>query len=359
MINFGSGPAALPDEVKLQLQLDILDFKGSGFSVLELPHRGRLIQNLIEETNDLVKSLMNLPPNYQVIWMQGGGRLQFHMIPLNFLKKDTTAAYVISGHWAKQAYLEALKLGDAQIVSSSEEKMFQSLPDLDFTLPEPAQKLAYLHYCSNNTIYGTQFKHFKKLKDIPLIVDMSSDILTRRLDYRPFDLIYAVAQKNLGIPGITMVVIKEDLLKEAAFSVPDILSYPAYVRSHSTVNTPAVFQILTTFRMLEWMKEKDLNHIFMENEKKAQLLYDFLDQSVLFEPIAHKDSRSQTNVCFRLKSRSIYETEVVLEYLKNHRLYFLSGHRNIGGFRAGLYNAISLSDVQCLIDVLKKYESQY
>lgn len=362
MINFNAGPAALPFEVKLKIQQDLLDYEKSGCSVLELPHRGTLIQELITKTSDLLQSLMNLPDHYQILWMQGGGRLQFHTLPLNFLTAAQKAGYIISGHWSKQAYLEALKLGDASIISSSEALNYQSLPSLDNltkAMDHNSTQWAYLHYCSNNTIYGTQFNEFKSFENVPLVADMSSDILSRDIDYSQFDLIYAAAQKNLGIAGITMVAVKEEFLNQAANHLPDILSYKSYSRTNSTVNTPAVFAILTTFRMLEWLHRKGMDYVFQENLYKAQMIYQFLDRSLLFEAIADEGSRSFTTVCFRLKNRSLQQTEEVLTYLQKEELLFLAGHRTIGGFRAGMYNAISIAEVEHLVQTLDHYEKSY
>lgn len=360
MINFGSGPAQFPKEVLEKIQAGIKNYKHSGVSILELPHRGELIQNLIHKANRLVREILELPDNYKVLWMQGGGRMQFHLIPLNFLKKEQNAQYIISGHWAKQAYLEALRQGKAEIVASSEAISYAAVPSVNTNhiLKKVDKNTAYIYYCSNNTLYGTQAKHFAKHPNIPLIADMSSDIFTRTLDFSAFDMLFAVAQKNIGAAGVTMAIIKEEFLQNANINLPDILSYKAFSQHNSTVNTPPVFSIFTAVCMLEWIKEKELKNLEKENLLKASKFYDFLDNSTHFEGTASKESRSFTNITFRLKNRSIDETEEILIYLKEKGIIGVAGHRFIGGFRIALYNGISLENVDKLIAVLALYEKE-
>lgn len=359
MINFGSGPTQFPEEVLKRIQEGIMNYKNSGMSVLELPHRGEIIQNMINKTGQLVRELLELPDDYHVIWMQGGGRMQFHLLPLNFLDDQHSGAYIISGHWAKQAYLNALNQGNAQIFASSESINYAAVPafNLDGLNHKLHHRPNYLHYCSNNTLYGTQIKHFAKHPEVALVADMSSDIFSRKLDFKQFDIIYAVNQKNIGAAGATMVIIKDSFLQKAKINLPDILSYKAVVQNNSTVNTPPVFSIFTALVRLEWMKEKGMNYFYKESEAKANLFYDFLDSSILFEGIASKESRSNTNIVFRLKNRSIHETELVKEFALKHGITGIEGHRFIGGFRIGLYQGISIEEVEKLIAVLRLYEA--
>ncbi|HLS70563.1 MAG TPA: 3-phosphoserine/phosphohydroxythreonine transaminase [Chitinophagaceae bacterium] len=360
MINFGSGPAQFPKEVLEKIQAGLKNYKQSGASILELPHRGEWIQNMIHKANRLVREILELPDNFKVLWMQGGGRMQFHLLPLNFLKKDQNAQFVVSGHWAKQAYLEALRQGKAEIIASSEAISYTSVPSINTEdiIKKVDKNTAYLYYCSNNTIYGTQIKHFARHPNVPLIADMSSDIFTRRLNFSNFDMLFAVAQKNIGAAGVTMVIIKEEFLQKANINLPDILSYKAFSQQNSTVNTPPVFSIFTAVCMLEWIKEKELKNLEKENLIKARRFYDFLDNSTHFEGTASKESRSFTNITFRLKNRSIDETEEILNYLKEKSIFGVAGHRFIGGFRIALYNGITLENVEKLIAILALYEKE-
>lgn len=360
MINFGSGPAAIPLAVKQKIQESILVHQDTGLSILELPHRGEVIQNIITKAGQLVRELLELPDDYHVLWMPGGGRLQFHMLPLNFLNPTQQAGYVISGHWAQQAYLEGVREGKTQILATSEAINFAALPywSVQTTDKNKIENLSYIHYCSNNTLYGTQFQQFTKIPGVPLVVDMSSDLFTRDLDFTQFDMIYAVAQKNLGAAGVTLVIIKDDFLERAQSHMPDILSYKSFARSNSTVNTPPVFSIFASLCMLEWIREQSTKALYQKNSEKAQLLYSYLETSQIFELIASKGSRSDTNVCFRLVSRSLHETDEVIAFAAAHGITGIKGHRFIGGFRVALYNAITKDDVEKLIAVLSLYETE-
>lgn len=350
LINFDAGPAALPREVLQQAADAILNFNNSGLSILEIPHRGKLFEEVLNEANALVRELLQLNDDYEVLWLQGGGRLQFSMLPMNFLKEEETAGYIESGHWAAEALKNGKLFGKTLTVASSKEDQFTYIPQCK-AIPED---LAYLHLTSNNTIYGTQFSSFPET-NVPLVVDMSSELFSRQLDYNKFDLIYAVAQKNIGPSGVTLVAVRKSLLSEQKRELPEILSYREMAKHNSLLNTPPVFAIYCSMLTLRWVKGIGMAEMEKRNAEKARLLYEAIDHSAVFYGVAEQESRSKMNVCFRAHDEK--HTQAFLDFARERNITGIKGHRSVGGFRASLYNAISVTDVERLVEVMKAYEA--
>jgi len=351
MYNFNSGPAALPGEVLQQAAQDILHFQ-NGLSVLEMPHRGTAIKAVIKESEDLVRSLLQLGDDYEVCWMQGGGRAQFAMIPMNFLKPEKTAGFINSGHWADEAMNYARYYGKTLEIAGSKDDEYRHIPQWE-AIPE---NLAYVHLTSNNTIYGTQFFDFPET-NAPLVADMSSDLFSRKLDFRKFDLIYAVAQKNIGPAGATLVIAKSGFLNRQNDNLPGIFSYKELFKAHSAYNTPPVFAIYCSLLNLRWLCNMGMDTIERQNREKAALLYQAIDDSKIFSGTAQKAHRSLMNVCFR---GSNPETEeAFLNFAGQQGISGIKGHRSVGGFRVALYNAITMEEVNYLVKAMRQFEANY
>ena len=349
-INFGSGPAALPQEVLQEASAAILDYEGSGLSILEIPHRGKLFEAILEESKALVNELCELNNDYEILWLQGG-RLQFDMIPMNFLGKEQTAGYIDSGHWAAMAAEAAKHYGNVHILSSSKENQYSHLPEAPSFIP---RHLSYLYLTTNNTLYGTQWKTLPQTQT-PIVADMSSDILSRKFKYTSCALFYAVAQKNIGPAGVTLVVIHKDFLKKQVRRLSPMLDYGLHARQHSVLNTPPIFAIYTSLLTLRWMRKRSLHVIAKENQAKAQVLYEEIDSNPMFVPmVSNRQHRSDMNVCFRAKDK---QTETAfLKFCAENNISGIEGHRAVGGFRASLYNAISLADVGKLVSLMQQFE---
>ena len=345
-LNFGAGPCILPQSVFEESAKAVLDFQDQGLSILEISHRSKAFEAVIEEARSLLLELMGLKETeYVALFLQGGASLQFAMIPYNFLK--TKAAYIDTGVWSQKAVSEAENIGKVEIVASSKKGGFTYIPSLESLEAD----YDYLHLTSNNTIYGTQFHQFPNVTNIPLIADMSSDIFSTFRDYSAFDLIYAGAQKNIGPAGTTIVVIKRTLLEEVnALNKFKILNYAEHVKADSMLNTPTVFSIYASLLNLRWLKSKTLAAIYAENTKKAALLYDTLDRYNWIHPYAQKTSRSQMNITFTISENS--HAELFDSYCNKYDIHGLKGHRLVGGYRASLYNALTLDSVKRLTEVL-------
>jgi phosphoserine aminotransferase len=300
-----------------------------------------------------VLELAGLSANeYEVLWLQGGGRMQFAMIPMNFLDSNATAGYIDSGYWAHDALETAKLYGNVDCLASSRNINYQSLPILDTTIPK---NLAYLHLTTNNTIYGTQLKSVPECS-VPLFADMSSDIFSEQRDYARFDLFYAVAQKNLGAAGVTLVVLRKDLLPRIVRKLPPILDYHKHVLNKSVLNTPPIFSIYVSLLQLRWTKSTGLNNVYLNNIRKSALLYNEIDRNTLFQATVRESDRSKMNVVFNAINK---ETEVeFLMYAKANNIVGIEGHRSVGGFRVSLYNAITIEQVQKLIRLLHTFEEQ-
>lgn len=352
--NFNAGPTALPLSVLEKAKQELVNFQQTGMSVMELSHRSNEYDHIHNRAIDLLKELMAIPEQYEVLFLQGGASLQFSMIPMNFLR-DEVANYVLTGSWSQKAAEEAKKIGNIIIGASSEATNFDRIPngkELDIN-----RTVAYTHLTSNNTIYGTQWQSFPEI-DHDLIVDMSSDILSRPIDVSQFALIYAGAQKNLGPAGVTVVIIRKDLLEKAPENVPAMLDYRTYSKSNSLYNTPPTFSIYMLSLVLEWMKDQGGAEKMAEiNERKATLLYNVIDGSDgFYTGHAQKNSRSFMNVTFTLPNQSL--TEQFLAEAKRLKFSGLSGHRSVGGCRASIYNAVPLESVEKLCEFMHSFQQK-
>lgn len=340
----------MPAEVLKQASDAVIDYAGTGTSILSIPHRGKHFDAILEESKALVKELCGLDDDHEVLWMQGGGRMQFAMVPMNFLSKEGTAGYIDSGRWSADAIKNALHYGKVNVLSSSKEDKYTHLPDWPKKIPDD---LAYLHITTNNTIHGTQLKKIPST-EVPLIADLSSDIFSRDINYKKFSLFYAVAQKNIGIAGATLVVVKKKMLKRVVRTLPPMLDYREHADKNSVLNTPPVFPIYVSLLTLRWIKERGIAAIEAENERKAQLLYDEIKRNALFSSSIKKSDRSLMNVCFE----SINEETAILfaKYAEENGIINIKGHRKRGGLRVSLYNAITVSDVEYLVAVMQQFE---
>jgi phosphoserine aminotransferase len=350
--NFNPGPAALPLPVLEEVKEEFLDFKGSGMSVAEISHRSALFEGVLNDAVKRMKGLLKLPDNFKVLFLQGGASSQFFMVPMNLLPEGTSADYVNTGSWAKKAIKEAQILKKShKVIASSEDRNFSYIPK-SFSLNPDA---AYLHITSNNTIEGTQWSSFPQAGNVPLVSDMSSDIMSRPFDASPFGLIYAGAQKNLGPAGVTIVIIREDLLDRASLDIPTMLRYSTYAEKNSLYNTPPSVAIYMVQLVLKWIEETIGGLGVMErlNREKADLIYNFIDSSGFYKGTADADSRSTMNVTFRLPDEAL-EKKFVADALKDG-LGGLKGHRSVGGCRASIYNAVGIDAVRSLVDFMKVF----
>lgn len=351
--NFNAGPAALPLEVLQKAQEEIVEFKGIGMSIMEISHRSKEYEAVNDETQQLLIELLGLPSGYKVLFLQGGASTQFAMLPLNLLSEGKVGSYVMTGSWADKAIQEAKLIGETHIAASSKPGVLH-IPDLnEIEIPENA---AYLHVTSNETIAGTQFQAYPKTGNVPLVSDMSSDILSRRFDASQFSLIYAGAQKNLGPSGVTVVVAKEDLIANSPKTIPTMLRYSTYFKNNSLYNTPPVYSIYMVNLVLKWIKEKGgIDAIEKANREKADLIYNALDQSGgFYEGMAEKDSRSIMNITFKLQSEEL-EKEFLAEAKKNG-FVGLGGHRSVGHLRASAYNAVPYESCKALVDFMTEFK---
>lgn len=352
--NFSAGPAVLPESVLEQVQKDMLSYKNSGMSVMELSHRSTLFQQIIEDAEHLLRELLNIPESYRILFLQGGASSQFAMVPMNLLTEKGSAGYVISGAWGKKAYEEAHKLyGDQiQILADSSENKHTNMPEFNC----PKDELDYIHITTNNTIEGTAYHQIPSLENLSLVADMSSNILSANYDIRDFDLVYAGAQKNIGPAGLTIVIIKEEQLKNKKVT-PTMLDYRTHIQNASMYNTPPVFAIYVAKLTLEWLKEKGgVKKIVEMNQKKAQLLYDAIDQSELFSSPVEKDFRSLTNIPFVSGSKEL--DAAFIKTAQEKGFVNLKGHRSVGGMRVSLYNAFPIEGVQAFVSFMRDFEKQ-
>jgi len=352
-INFNAGPATLPEEVLQQAAAAMLEYDNTGMSILELPHRGKDFVNIINESNAMVKELCDLDDRYEVLWLQGGGRLQFCMIPMNFLAEGSSAGYIDSGHWSQEALEYATHYGDVQVLSSSKTDNYSHLPHWPANIPD---QLSYVHFTTNNTIFGTQWHHIPKT-EVPLIADMSSDIFCRKHNYNNYAMFYAAVQKNLGTPGVALAVIRKDMMGRIIRSLPPMLDYKAQAKENSILNTANVVGVYISLLMLRWIKAKGIDNIERENRHKAEMLYNAIDNSKMFKPhVTEKAHRSLMNVCFTANTPAIEKD--FLELCKSHNITGIKGHRMIGGFRVSLYNAITVASVGQFVALMNEFEGK-
>ena len=353
--NFNAGPAALPLPVLEEIREEFLDYKGSGMSVTEVSHRSKWFDDVINEAGERAKRILNLDDNFQVLFIQGGASLQFCMVPMNLASRGRPVDYINTGTWSTKAIKEAeIQQKDVRVIASSEDKGFSYIPK-DFQVDPDA---AYLHFTTNNTIKGTQWAEFPKAGDVPLVSDMSSDIMSRCFDTTPFGLIYAGAQKNIGPSGTALVIIRKDLLDRTPDDLPSMLKYTTFAEKNSMFNTPSCFVIYTINLVLKWLEETigGLEEMEKINKEKAGILYDFMDQSGFYRGTASKNSRSIMNVTFRLPNEDL-ETKFVSEALKEG-LGGLKGHRSVGGCRASIYNATGIESVKALVEFMGEFEKK-
>jgi len=353
--NFGAGPASIPTEVLEEAQQELLDFKGSGLSIMEASHRSALYEDVHNEAISLMKELYDIPKNYEVLFLQGGASTQFTMIPLN-LSKGGTIEFVNSGAWSKKAIKEAKILGlNTKVIASSEDTNFDRIPnDISFS-----NDIDYAHITSNNTIYGTQYREYPKTK-APLVVDASSDIFSYKIDWSNIGLLYAGAQKNAGPSGVTIVIIREDLIGNHKENTPSMLRYSTHADTNSLYNTPPTFGIYILGLTLKWIKAKGgIEAINRLNQQKAKLIYDTIDNSNGFY-IGHaqKESRSLMNVSFNIRGKDKNLEKELIEITEKSNMVGLKGHRSVGGIRASIYNAVSLEAVQALVDIMNKFREE-
>ncbi len=350
---FGAGPAALPKPVLQAASEAVLDYEGTGLSILELPHRSAWFDAILEEANSLVTQLCGLGDAFEILWLQGGGRMQFAMVPMNSLAPGKTGAYADTGHWAHDALETARQYGEAAAVTSSRDAKYRFIPPVPATLPAGT---AYLHLTTNNTIYGTQYTALPEA-GVPLVADMSSDFLSRKLDFQACGLFYAVAQKNLGPAGATLVAVRKDFLAGMRDDLAPILSYKAHAAAHSVLNTPPVFAVYTSLLVLRWIAGEGLDVLEARNERKAAALYAELERNTLFEPLVGPPHRSRMNAVFRGRDAAV--EKAFLPFAAERGIGGIEGHRSVGGFRASLYNAVSEESVQALVGALRDFEARF
>ncbi|MEK4131386.1 3-phosphoserine/phosphohydroxythreonine transaminase [Solibacillus sp. FSL W8-0474] len=352
--NFNAGPSALPLEVLQKAQAELVDFKGTGMSVMELSHRSAAFEEVHNEAIARLRKLYEIPENYEVLFLQGGASLQFSMIPMNFLKEGQKASYIQTGAWSEKAFKEAALFGTPVLAASSKENNYKNIPALSDIQID--QESAYVHLTSNNTIFGTQWKTFPNTGNIPLIADMSSDILSKKVDVSNFAMIYAGAQKNLGPSGVTVVIIRKDLLESANSNIPTMLKYTTHSKNNSLYNTPPTFGIYMLGEVLKWMEEQGgIEVIEQRNEEKAKYIYDAIDNSNGFYfGHATKESRSLMNITFRVADEEL-EKKFLAE-AKEAGFVGLNGHRSVGGCRASAYNAVPVETCLALSEFMVKFQ---
>jgi phosphoserine aminotransferase len=353
--NFGAGPAVLPLQVLEQAKEELLDYKGTGMSIMEMSHRSPEFEGLMADIETNLRNLLGIPSQYKVLFQQGGASLQFAMVPMNLRSADASADYIVNGSWGTAAVQDAKKLGDTQTAATTESTNFDRIPDVDELNLDP--KAAYLHFTSNETIHGLEFSEEPDPPEgVPLICDMSSNILSRPIEVSKYGLIYAGAQKNAGPAGVTLVVIREDLLEKSTDDLPVMLSYKKQAAGGSMHNTPPTFAIYITGLVLQWLTSLGgLDEINRRNEEKAGLIYQVIDESAgFYRGHAQPDSRSRMNVPFRLSSTDL-EKQFLTE-AKRESLIGLKGHRSVGGLRASLYNALPLESVKVLVGFMQEFQ---
>lgn len=353
--NFSAGPAVLPEEVLREAAEEMMDYRGSGMSVMEMSHRSQTFQEIIDTAEADLRELMNIPDNYKVLFLQGGASLQFAMIPMN-LMKNQKADYIVTGQWAKKAAKEAEKYGEVRVIASSEDETFSYIPDCsDLPVSEDAD---YVYICENNTIYGTKFQELPNIKGKTLVADVSSCFLSEPVDVTKYGVIYGGVQKNIGPAGVVIAIIREDLITEDTLAgTPTMMKYKTHADAKSLYNTPPAYGIYICGKVFQWLKRQGgLTAMKAYNEKKAKILYDYLDESKMFHGTVAKKDRSLMNVPFvtgdqELDAKFIKEADAA--GFKN-----LKGHRSVGGMRASIYNAMPIEGVEALVEFMKKFEKE-
>lgn len=353
--NFSAGPAVLPEEVLREAAEEMMDYRGSGMSVMEMSHRSQTFQEIIDTAEADLRELMNIPDNYKVLFLQGGASLQFAMIPMN-LMKNQKADYIVTGQWAKKAAKEAEKYGEVRVIASSEDETFSYIPDCsDLPVSEDAD---YVYICENNTIYGTKFQELPNTKGKILVADVSSCFLSEPVDVTKYGVIYGGVQKNIGPAGVVIAIIREDLITEDTLAgTPTMMKYKTHADAKSLYNTPPAYGIYICGKVFQWLKRQGgLTAMKAYNEKKAKILYDYLDESKMFHGTVAKKDRSLMNVPFVTGDQELdakFVKEADKAGFKN-----LKGHRSVGGMRASIYNAMPIEGVEALVEFMKKFEKE-
>lgn len=354
IFNFSAGPAVLPEPVIQEAQEALWSLGDTGIGIMEHSHRGSAFSAVLAQTEDACRKLAGIPDNYRVLFLQGGASTQFFMAPMNFLRRGDTADYLVTGAWSEKALAQAARFGGTHTAASSADRNYCYIPaDFDYS-PRPR----YVHMTSNNTLFGTQWRQEPAVPgDSWLICDASSDIFSRPIDVRRYAMIYAGAQKNLGPAGVTLVIIRDDLVKDGALDIPDMLQYRIHAENDSCYNTPSTFGIYVMGRVFDWIdRQGGLGEMAERNRTKARVLYDFLDESVLFKPTADKDSRSLMNVTFVTGQAELDAKFIAAATAAGFD--GLKGHRSVGGMRASIYNAFPRAGVERLVDFMRDFESQ-
>lgn len=354
--NFSAGPSMLPLEVLREGAQEMLDYRGSGMSVMEMSHRSRLFEEILQDAKNDLRKLASVPEDYEILFLQGGAHQQFAMVPMN-LTRNKKAEYIITGQWAKRAYQEALRYTDAGVLASGEQMLFSYIPDCsDLEIREDAD---YVHICENNTIYGTKFKSLPDTKGRPLVADLSSCFLSEPIDIAQYALIYAGAQKNFGPAGVTVVIIRKDLIREDVLEgTPTMLRYKTHADAGSLYNTPPCYGIYICGKVFRWILERGgLEEMRRRNEEKAALLYAYLDQSSMFEGTVRKCDRSLMNIPFVTGDKE--RDEDFIRSAEAAGFLNLKGHRSVGGMRASIYNAMPLEGVESLTEFMRGYEKRH
>jgi phosphoserine aminotransferase len=353
--NFNAGPAMLPKEVMQIAQKEFTDYQNTGMSIMEMSHRGKHFEDILNSAEKNLRELLDIPETYSIVFFPGGATLQFSAIPMNLLLEGESADYVLTGVWAKKSFEEAKKLGyPVKCIHDAKENLYRIVPKItDANLSQDAK---FLYITSNNTIYGSRYKEMPNVK-IPIIADMTSDILSRKIDINRFGLLFAGAQKNIGPSGLTVLIVKNEYLSKQTKPIPVLMDYTLMAKNKSLYNTPPTYSIYIANLVFEWCKQKGGIQVLEKiNEEKANLLYDFIDSSKLYEAPIEKNSRSAMNVVFLLKKLELEKK--FLEESEKAGLYGLAGHRDVGGFRASIYNAMPLEGIYKLIEFLKDFENK-
>lgn len=352
--NFGAGPAMLPLEVMEKAQAEFLDYNNMGASVIEISHRSKEFDAIMDRTDALLKELAGIPDNYRILYVHGGAQMQFSAIPLNIINRKPArkASFILTGNWTVKASQEAERYGTAENIASSKDQNFSYIPEFDPASLDPES--SYLHITSNNTLFGTRWHSFPDTGDVPLVADMTSEFLSRKLDINQFGIIFAGLQKNLGPAGLALVIVREDLLGHALPETPSLLNYQVYDENHSLANTNNTFAIYMMSLVLEWLKkEGGVEKMEARNEAKAKLIYDFIDSNDFYRGTAQPAHRSIMNVTFNMADESLLDTFV--KEAEAAGLYALKGHRAVGGARASIYNAMPLAGCQALVDFMQDF----
>ncbi|MGB9663990.1 MAG: 3-phosphoserine/phosphohydroxythreonine transaminase [Ignavibacteria bacterium] len=354
--NFNPGPAVLPEPVLKEVQENLMSLPDVGMSILEISHRSSTFENILNETIENLRKLANIPQNYKILFLGGGASLQFSMVPLNLMPPKNKADYIVTGSWSKKAVKEAKRVGIVNIAASTEEENFRRIPKQEELKLDP--NASYVHYTSNNTIYGTEWHYIPDVGQVPLVCDMSSDIFSYPFDVSKFALIYAGAQKNLGPAGVTLVIIRDDMLERSQDTLHTMLNYKIQAENNSLYNTPPVFGIYIVGLVAKWLlKLGGLEAIAKINDEKAKLIYDAIDNSNgFYRGHAEKDSRSKMNITFRLPNEEL-EKKFVKEATEKG-LVGLKGHRSVGGLRASVYNAFPIEGAKALVEFMKDFQQK-